>query len=76
MSSKIYSDKRFIYIDNGSRGETHWTRFLVQDKKSFYYDSFGGALDNILLKKSPKPIIYHNYKIQDKNSKLCGSYSL
>ena len=74
--SKKYSDKGFNNIDNGSQSGTHWTCFIVKDNKSFYYDSFGGQPDKILLKKLHKPIIYHNYKFQDTNSKLCGSYCL
>ena len=74
--SKIYSDKGFVNIDNGSRGGTHWTCFIVKDNKSYYFDSFGGQPDKFLLKQLPKPIIYHNYKIQDINSKLCGPYCL
>ena len=73
--SKIYSDKGFN-IDDGSQGGTHWTCFIVKDNKSFYFDSFGGQPDKFILKQLPKPIIYHNYKIQDMNSKLCGSYCL
>ena len=71
--SKIYSDKRFVNIDNGSMGGTHWTCFYIKDKKSYYFNSFGGQPDKILLNQLPKPITYHNYKIQDINSKLCGS---
>ena len=74
--SKIFSDKEFVNIDNGSMEGTHWTCFIIKDDKSYYFDSFGGQLDKFLLKQLPKPIIYHNYKIQDINSKLCGSYSL
>ena len=74
--SKIYSDKGFVNIDNGSKGGSHWTCFIVRDNKSFYFDSFGGQPDKFLLKQLPKPIIYHNYKIQNINSKLCGSYCL
>ena len=74
--SKIYSDKGFINIDNGSRGGSHWTAFYIKNNKSYYFDSFGGAPDKFLLNQLPKPIIYHNYKIQDINSKLCGSYCL
>ena len=74
--SKIYSDRGFVNIDNGAQGGTHWTCFIVKDNKSFYFDSFGGHPDKFLLKQLPKPIIYHNYKIQDINSKLCGSYCL
>ena len=74
--SKIFSDKVFVNIDNGSQGGTHWTCFILKDKKSYYFDSFGGQPDKILLNHLPKPIIYHKYKIQDINSKLCGSYCL
>ena len=74
--SKIYSDKGFVNIDNGYQGGTHWTCFIVKDNKSFYFDSFGGQPDKFLLNQLPKPIIYHNYKIQDIISKICGSYCL
>ena len=37
--SKIYSDKGFVNIDNGSRGGTHWTCFIVKDNKSYYFDT-------------------------------------
>ena len=75
--SKTHSDKGFVNIDNGSMGGSHtWTCFIIKDNKSFYYDSFGGAPDNFLLNQLPKPIIYHIYKIQDINSKFCGSYCL
>ena len=75
-NSKLYSDKGFANIDNGSTGETHWTCFKVKDKKSFYFDSFGGAPDKFLLNQLPEPIICHNYKIQGIYSKLGGSYCL
>ena len=74
--SKIYSDKGFVTIDNGSHGGTHWTCSIVKGKKSFFFDSFGGAPDKCLLNQKPKPKIYHNHKIRDINSKLCGSYCL
>ena len=57
-------------------GGPHGTCFVVKDNKSYYFESCGGQPDKFLLKKLPKPIIYHNYKIQDINSKLCGSYCL
>ena len=74
--SKLYSDKGFVNIDNGSQGGIHWTCFIVKDNKSYYFDSFGGQPDKFFPKQLPKPIIYHNYKIQDINSRLCGSYCL
>ena len=74
--SKIYSDRGFVNIDDGRMGGSHWTCFIVKDNKSYYFDSFGVQPDKFLLKQLPKPIIYHNYKIQDINSFLCGSYCL
>ena len=74
--SKIYSDKGFVNIDNGSQRGTHWTCFIVKDNKSYYFDSFGVQPDRFLLNQLAKPIIYHNYKIQDIDSQLCGSYCL
>ena len=74
--SKIYSDKRFVNIDNGSMGGTHWTCFIVKDKKSYSFDSFEGRPDKFLFKQLPKPILYHNFKIPNVDSQLCGSYCL
>ena len=74
--SNIYSDKCFVNIDNGSQGGIHWTCFMVKDSKSFYFNSFREAPDKFLLNQLPKPIIYHNYKIQHIYSKFCGSYCL
>ena len=74
--SKIYSDNGFVKIDNGSQGGTHWTCFIIKSNKYYYFDSFGGQPDKFFLNQLPKQIIYHNYKMQDVNSKLCGSYCL
>ena len=54
-------------------GGSHWTGLIIKDKKSYYFGSFGGQPDKFLLNQLPKPIIYHNYKIQEINSKLCVS---
>ena len=58
--SKKYSDRGFVRIDNGSLGGTHWTCFVVKDKKSYYFDSFRGYPAKYLLNQLPKPVIYHN----------------
>ena len=73
---KIYSDKGFGNIDDGSQNGTHWTCFYIKDNKSYYFDSFGGQPDEFLFNQLPKPIINLNYKIQDIYSQLCGSYCL
>ena len=74
--SKLYSDKRFDIIDNGSIGGTHWNCFMEKDKKYNYFDPFGVQPDEFLLNQLPKPMTYHNYKIQDINSFFCGLYCL
>ena len=73
---KIYSDKGFVNIGDVNSGGSHWCAFHVKNIKSFYFDSFGGQPDKFLLNQLPKPILHHFYKIQDNNSKLCGSYCL
>ena len=70
----IYPDKGFVNIDDGRISGTHWTCFLVKDNKSYYSDSFGGQLVKGLLNQLPKPIVYPNYKIQDINYNICGSF--
>ena len=51
--SKIFSDKGFYNIDNGSQGGTHWCCFIIKDKRTFYYDSFGGVPVIFLLRQLP-----------------------
>ena len=72
--SGICSDKGFVKKDDGSQGGSHWRCFIVKDNKSYYVDSFGGQPDEFLFYQLPKPIKYHNFKIQDINSKIYGSY--
>ena len=74
--SKIHSHKGFVNIDDGSMVGTHWKCFIVKHSQSYYFDSSGGQPDKFLIHQLPKPIFYHNYKKQDRNSKLCGSYCL
>ena len=60
------TDKRFVNVDNGKQGGTHWTCFC----------SFGGSPDNVLLQQLPKPITFHIYKSQDIKSRICGTYCI
>ena len=53
-NSKIYSDKGFVNIDDGSQGGSHWICFIVRDNKSFYFDSFGGSPDKFFFKSITK----------------------
>ena len=57
-------------------GGTHRTCFYIEGNKSYYLDPFGGQPDEFLLNQLPKPIRFQNFKIQDNNSHLCGSYCL
>ena len=74
--SKLYSDKGFVNIGNGSMIGSDWTCFIVKDIKPFYFDSFGGQPDKFLINKLPEPLTCHNYKNQNINSNLCGSFCL
>ena len=74
--SRLFSVRGLAEVDNGSEGGTHWTCFIIKENESYYFDSFGGGPDIFLLNQLPKPLFYHNYKIQDINLKICGLYCL
>ena len=65
--SKLTSDKGPKKFDYGRRCGTHWTSFYIKGNKLFYFDSFGGKPDEFFLQHLPKPITFHNYKIQNIN---------
>ena len=75
-NSKLYSDNRFLIIDNGIMGGSHWTCSIIKGNKSFYFDSFGAQPDKFLVNQLFKPILFHNYLIEDINFNLCGCYCL
>ena len=74
--SKKYSVKDFVTIDFGRMGGSRWTCFVNKDNISYYFDSVGGTPDIFLMNQLTKPLVYHNYKIQDIKSNLCCSYCL
>ena len=75
--SKTYSDKGIVNIDNGQMdGRYSLDLFDSKKNKSYNFDSFGGQPDTFLPNQLPKPIIYHNFEIQDISSKFCDSYCL
>ena len=55
---------------------SHLVCFIKKDNKSYYFESFAGQSDKLLLNQLPKQITYHNFEIQEKSYKLCGSYCL
>ena len=69
------TDISFVNFENSTVGGTDWTCFYTKkSKKTFYFDSYGRQLDKFLPNQLPKPITYHDQKIQDINSRLCGTY--
>ena len=67
---KKLSNKGFVIIGDGSHlVELIGFAFIIKNNQSYYFDSFGGGSpDKFLLQQLPKPIIYHNFKIQHINS--------
>ena len=60
--SKIFPTKIFVKVD----------KMINQ----YFVDTFGGQPDKSLLQRSPKPLIFHNYKIPDSISSLISTYCL
>ena len=54
-------------------GGTHWTCFHLKGNKLFYFDGFQSS-GTFLGQKSLELISFHNFKFQDKNGRVCGSY--
>ena len=51
---KITTVRRFVNIDKGSMGGTHWTHFYIKHDKLFQFDSFGGQFDNFSVQQLPE----------------------
>ena len=71
---KITTKNVFVAINNGEQGGTYRTFLYTEDNKSYLFDSFRGYLDKFSIKQLRTPINFHIFKLQDKNSKLCGTY--
>ena len=56
---KKNTNEGFVDIINGEQGGTDWTCLQIKNKKSCYFDSFGGSPDKNVFKQLPKPIICH-----------------
>ena len=59
--SENTTNKRFVNVDKVSMGGTHLTFFCLKDNQSFYFASFGGLPDNILLEQLTKPKNLQNF---------------
>ena len=69
------TNKLFVTNADYSVGGTQWRYYYIQDDQWFYFDSFGGQLDEISLQLLPKPITFYNCRSQCVDRRLCGSNS-
>ena len=76
VATKILLNRGFVKIDIGELGGSHLTCFCIKNEKLFYFDSFGGAADKILLNQLQKPLICQKYSKQDNKTRLSGTYCL
>ena len=74
--SKKLSNEGFVDLDDDSRWGSHWVCYYMKDDKFYYFDSFGGQPDKLLRNQLHKPILYHNYKKQDKKIQIMWIFLL
>jgi hypothetical protein len=85
MKNELKSPKIANYVVNlqsDTEGNgTHWTALIIEDKDSFFFDSFG-ALPSLEIiqfcrkRKGDHHLYFNNWIIQDLRSELCGWYCL
>ena len=61
-NSRIITDKGFINIDNGGKGDTHWTRLHIKDNKSVYSIFSVFNVMNFYLTNYPNKSLFVNEK--------------
>ena len=72
----IKNDKYYVYnLNNSSQKGSHWVGIYKNNKKSYYFDTFGFVCDKEI-EKYIKPYKYNKYQIQDINSTSCGYYCI
>jgi hypothetical protein len=70
-----------INLQSSTAGSgTHWVALHVQDKKSFYFDSFGvicpTEVTNFCKKIQKSQLAYSDLQIQNINTETCGWYCI
>jgi hypothetical protein len=68
-----------LNLENNGQGGSHWVSLICQNKKCFYFDSFGAPpTENVhlRLKQRYNKIYMNNFIIQDLKSNMCGWFSL
>ena len=77
----MYPKKNGFYIinsqDSFQGSGTHWTCLFLNNKESYFFDSYGAPPSNIIVdycKNFSKSLRYNNFIIQDLDSDNCGYY--
>lgn len=70
-----------INLGDFDRGGSHWTCLYVEKPTAFYYDSFAGPPEDIVItwleKNNVKTLIYNDYfQMQGIKETLCGIYCI
>ena len=75
--SKIYSDKGFVIIDNGSEGGTHWCSFVVKHENHFASIVLVVNLINFfsIIYLNPNYIILIRFKIKNQDYADFNAYT-
>ena len=74
--SEITTNKGSVVFNTGSMGGPQWVCFSITDKKSYFFHSLGGPLEEFFLTQLSKTIIFHIFFFQVINSKNCGTFCL
>lgn len=70
-----------INLGNSDIGGSHWCGLFIEKNNAFYFDSFAGAPEDILInwleKNGIKTLIYNDYfQMQKLEETLCGIYCM
>jgi hypothetical protein len=68
-----------LNLENNGQGGSHWVALICQNKKCFYFDSFGAPPTNnvhLRLKQRYNKIYMNNSIIQDLKSNMCGWFCI
>jgi hypothetical protein len=82
MNNEFKYPKNGYYIlnlENNGLGGSHWVALICQDRKCFYFDSFGAPPTHhvhIRLKQKYNKIYMNNLIIQDLKSNMCGWFCI
>ena len=79
IAEKRTNGNYIINLQSSNEGWTHWTAWIIREKNSFYFDSFGAPPCVEIIrycKKNGTHLYFNNWIIQDLKSSLCGFYCL